>query len=388
MKQQEVLTTNNGDRVVFPPKKNRVPAVEVPEEVCENGLHSRQQFYIFDPERPVKPPEVYYEGFLEAEEMAVWLGREKSRKSSVLLQFAFSAALGRPFFDIPFRHSRPLKVTVFDYESKESSMKERWERLAAAMDLNAEERQLVRKNVNVVLFREVIARGGIVPRFSEKPDQRADQYWQDAVRVNPADVFIIDPFRNFHCENENDSTIEALLAKIRKTFGKSAIIIAHHMVKRSMNAKENVKVMDDMRLFSDGGRGSGAIKGYCDIIVAQEWFKEGDDEIIHWGAFGKNIPDLGPRTFVPTSENSGLWVPAELNGLSQTVRASLRVLKEHNAELVFDSQAEAADRISGARGLGRSTANEHIKLLLAKGLIRIEKTQKRPAPRLLQFIPA
>lgn len=82
--------------------------------------------------------------------MAVWLGREKSRKSSVLLQFAFSAALGRPFFDIPFRHSRPLKVTIFDYESKESSMKERWDRLAAAMDLNAEERQLVRQNLTIV----------------------------------------------------------------------------------------------------------------------------------------------------------------------------------------------------------------------------------------------
>lgn len=123
-----------------------------------------------------------------------------------------------------------------------------------------------------------------------------------------------------------------------------------------------------MRLFSDGGRGSGAIKGYCDVIVAQEWFKDGDDEIIHWGAFGKNTADLDPRTFVPTSENSGLWVPAEIDGLSQTVMASLRLLKAHNPELIFDSQAEAADRISRARGLGRSTANEHVKLLSAKGL--------------------
>ena len=65
MKQQQVVTTS-GDHVVFPPKKNRVPALEVPEEPSEDGPHSRQQFYIFDSERSVKPPEVYCEGFLEA----------------------------------------------------------------------------------------------------------------------------------------------------------------------------------------------------------------------------------------------------------------------------------------------------------------------------------
>jgi hypothetical protein len=94
-------------------------------------------------------------------------------------------------------------------------------------------------------------------------DATADEYWREAVQTNPADLFIIDPFRNL--QNENDSTIEGLLAKIRRTFGKSAVIIAHHMVKRSANKKENIRLVDDMRLFSDGGRGSGAIN-YEEIV--------------------------------------------------------------------------------------------------------------------------
>jgi hypothetical protein len=386
---QQEVSTSDGVPVVnqFPSTKEQVPAKETP-EAPESGSHSRQGFYIFDPEQAVKAPEVYYEGFLEAEEMAVWLGREKSRKSSVLLQFAFSAALGRPLFDIPFSHSGPLRVTIFDFESKKSSMKERWERLAAAMDLTAEERQRLRENLKIVLLRESVAAGGLVPRFTLKPDSAADQYWRDAVRENPADLFIIDPFRNFHSENENDSTIEALLAKIRRTFGKAAIVIAHHMVKRSMNQKENVKLTHDMRLFSDGGRGSGAIKGYCDIIITQEWSQQDGEEIVHWGAFGKNIADLSPRALVQTGPNSGLWVPTDVEGLSQTVRASLRTLKEHRESLVFENRAEAAGLIMGARTLARSTANEHVDGLLRKGLITVEKTKGQPKSPRLTFTPA
>jgi hypothetical protein len=151
------------------------------------------------------------------------------------------------------------------------------------------------------------------------------------VDASYADPFIIDPFRNFDSENENDSTIEALLAKIRRPFGKEAmeaIIIAHHMVKRSMNQKENVKITQDMQLFSDGGRGSGAIRGYCDILITQEWSQQDGEEIVHWGAFAKNISDLNPWALVQTAPNSGLWVPTEVEGLSQTVRGSLRSLKE------------------------------------------------------------
>ena len=321
------------------------------------------------------------------------LGDHSHNQRRFALMLPHFIGIGAPLhrnthFDIPFSYSRPLKVTIFDYESKKGSMKERWERLAVAMELSPKERQLLGENLKIVLLRETVAAGHLVPRFREKADLTADQYWRDAVRENPADLFIIDPFRNFHSENENDSTIEALLAKIRRTFGKAAIIIAHHMVKRSMNQKENVKVTQDMRLFSDGGRGSGAIKGYCDIIITQEWSQQDGEEIVHWGSFGKNIADLNPRALVQTAPNSGLWVPTDVEGLSQTVSASLRSLKELRASLVIETRAEAAGLIMGARTLSRSTANEHIEALLRKGLITVKYTKGQPKSPQLTFTPA
>jgi hypothetical protein len=150
--------------------------------------------------------------------------------------------------------------------------------------------------------------------------------------------------------------------------------------------------MDDMRLFSDGGRGSGAIKGYCDVIISQEWSKGGDEEIVHWGAFGKNIPDLAPRALVQTAENSGCWVPMEADGLSQTVRESLKALKEHEPGLVFEDRPLVVDLLERARGFKRSAAQEHVTKLVAKGLIQINKTKYveklKPSPTLMGFIPA
>jgi hypothetical protein len=113
--------------------------------LADRDSERSSRFHIFDPDRLIKPANVYFEGFLEAEEMAVWLGREKSRKSSVILQFAFCAALGKPFFGLPFVSPRPLKVTIFDYESKEASMSARYNALVEAMDLDAEKQQHLKR---------------------------------------------------------------------------------------------------------------------------------------------------------------------------------------------------------------------------------------------------
>jgi hypothetical protein len=177
---------------------------------------------------------------------------------------------------------------------------------------------------------------------------------------------------------------------MRKTFGKASVVIAHHMVKRSKNPRDNVTLMDNMRLFSDMGRGSGAIKGYCDVIVNQEWFDEDGEEVIHWGAFGKNIPDLSPRALSQTAPNSNLWAPTNLDHITETVKASLTVLREHAPNLFFESRAEAARLVMRARDVSRSTANDHVDKLIVQDLIRVRQDKKpsKKRPRLMFNVPS
>src|SRR5580700_5571229 len=61
--------------------------------------------FVFDPAESIPPEQPIYEGLLAKGDLAVWLGREKHRKSSVLLQFAICAAVGRPFLHFPLRPS-------------------------------------------------------------------------------------------------------------------------------------------------------------------------------------------------------------------------------------------------------------------------------------------
>jgi DNA-binding MarR family transcriptional regulator len=75
-------------------------------------------------------------------------------------------------------------------------------------------------------------------------------------------------------------------------------------------------------------------------------------------------------------------------GLSETLKASLRALKEHGRELVFETRGQAVRSLMRGRRLDRYTAHKHVMKLIARGLIRFEKrTQEELQPRLLEIIP-
>src|SRR6516165_10139377 len=81
--------------------------------------------YIFDVSARIPLEQSIYEGLLAKGDLAVWLGREKHRKSNVLLQLAICAALARPFLHFRFCPEKPLKVVLLDYESRSQSLKQR-----------------------------------------------------------------------------------------------------------------------------------------------------------------------------------------------------------------------------------------------------------------------
>ena len=75
-------------------------------------------------------------------------------------------------------------------------------------------------------------------------------------------------------------------------------------------------------------------------------------------------------------------------GLSEAEMASLRVLKEHSRELVFESRGQALRMLLRARKLDKYTAGQHVMLFWAKGLIRVEKMKTEDLqPRLFE-VPA
>ena len=142
----------------------------------ENGERSSSKLgswerFVFDPAAFIAPEQPNYEGLLAKGDLAIWLGREKHRKSSVLLQFAICAALGRPFLHFLFHPSEGLKVVVLDYESKSQTIKNRYAAIVAAMGLSEAEQQTLRGRLRIVEMRKAFKNGLKFARFPVRPEK-------------------------------------------------------------------------------------------------------------------------------------------------------------------------------------------------------------------------
>jgi hypothetical protein len=318
--------------------------------------------YVFDPLAEVGHDEQLYERFLYRGDLAVWLGREKHRKSNMILQFAISAAIGRDFVGLKFAAETPLKVVLIDFESKSASLKHRRESIIAAMALSHEERRLLSANLTIIEVRRIRKAGLVFPKFSHAPGAR-EPFWDELVARMPADLYIIDPLRSLHSADENDSTIEMLLSEMQRVFKGAAVIAAHHMRK----AKENgVTLAHDMRAWSEGARGSSAIKAHSDVIVLQErTLNDKGEEIVNLGCFLKDGPDIEPFPLMESDHESFFWevvtiVPTHLEGSYDALKA---------AGGRFKSKIAAAQEIITRVKLGRATAYRHIDTMLRLKLI-------------------
>ena len=321
---------------------------------------------IFDPTaEPLRRP-VFFSGLLAKDELVVWIGREKDRKTTVVLNLAICAAIGRDFLGCRFVASTPLRVVIFDYESQDDSIHRRYHAICDAMKLSPEVRERLRQNLLIVELRRITQQGSVIPGIDTS---HGKEFWRRAVAEHPADLYIIDPMRCLHSQSENDSIIINTLTDIRNVF-QNTLIIPHHMVKRSQNRKDNTRLADDMRLWSDGARGSGAIKAHADVIVCQERTIERDGtEVVHFGAFMKDAAEVEPMPLQESTPESFLWVPCEK--LPDELRRSYDVLCQSGATS-WRNQAEAAKTIILSIGVVRSTANRHVKSLIDRGRLIVE----------------
>jgi hypothetical protein len=263
-----------------------------------------------------------------------------------------------------------MQVVIIDFESKSKSLKRRHDAICKGFGLSLEERAQLRNNLKVLELRRYIADGNQLPRFpgGKQPDNGNREYWEQLIKAHPADLYIIDPMRCLHSEEENDSHIESLLSVIRSVFKKAAVVIAHHMTKRGSN-KEAVALKDDMRMFSDGARGSGALKAHADVIVCQERTKENDIEVVYWGAFLKDAADIEPMALEETGHETFVWtVRAEV---PSAARPSYDALKQ-SGKTSFATKRDACGIITAKTSAHEKTAYRHISQLIECGALRDE----------------
>jgi RecA-family ATPase len=323
--------------------------------------------FIFDPEAVPPPSQPIFRRFLSKGDLVVWIGREKHRKSNVLLQFAIAAAIARNFLHFRFAASQPCSVVYVDYETKAASLKVRYEALCCAMAVTEEERLLLRRNLKIIQVREARAQGKRFHRFPaklQKNDAEAVKFWDEFAKALPADLYIFDPMRCLHAEDENDSLLEALLSRLITAFRGAAVIVAHHMRKRGDDT-HGASLCENMRGWSDGARGSGAIKAHADLVVCQERVDTETGEIVHLGAFSRDEADVNPLRLEESAPQSfywcsSLWVPDRFQPAYDALRKAGRS---------FTSKADAAHIIVAATRCSRATAFRRVGELLNVGAL-------------------
>ncbi len=346
--------------------------------------------FIFDTTARIPPERPIYDGLLARGDLAIWLGREKHRKSNVLLQFAICAALGRPFLHFRFCADKPLKVVVLDYESKSESLKRRHDAIVVAMGLDQSAQKTLDENLRIVEIRKAFRQGVEFARFpvdAEKDEKNqvspAEKAWRALIQEMGADLYIIDPMRCMHAHAENDSAIEALLTRVHQFFGNAAVVISHHLRKRNRKKADQVSLRDDMRAWADEARGSGAITAHADVIVCQERMVESGLERLEFGAYLRDGADIEPMALRESESESFLWeiapdIPLELS-------LSLEALRKSAGE--FPNRRAAVAALEQVTGCGRSTAYSRLSELINRGLLvtdssgvlRLSQTMDSPA---------
>jgi hypothetical protein len=314
---------------------------------------------IFNPTAEPSPAQVIFRGFLAKDELAVWIGHEKCFKTTAVLNLCICAALGRDFLGFQYVAPQPIRVVMFDYESQDNSIHRRYDAICDAIKLSDGDRDRLRENLKIIELRKIIHEGQVIPRIDNR--QHGEEFWRRAVADHPADLYVIDPMRCLHGGAENDSTIETTLGDIRRIFH-STIIIPHHMTKQSRNPKDNVRLVADMRLWSDGCRGSGAIKGHSDVIVCQDRVKEDDADVVYLGAFMKDAGDVDPMPLEESAPDSFLWVPR--TKLPEKLHTALDMLRKTDIPS-WPSRAAVAGTLM-SQGVKRATAFRHVKALIER----------------------
>ena len=313
---------------------------------------------VFDSNAEVPTEQWFYEDFIAPGDIVPWVGKEKHRKTNVALQFAMSAATGLDFLGFQFVPKKPLRVVMVDFETKPGSLWKRYEAIREAMQLTERQEEYLHEKLYIIQARSLLRKGKSLPKFGTANND----FWADFRRTYPAKIYVFDPMRSMHSEDENDSSIESLLMTMRQVFRNSAVVIPHHMRKQSYSRKE-ITLRSDMRLWSDGARGISAIKAHADVIICQERRMEGEDEVVDLGAFLKDGADIEPMALEESDHESFYWQLR--TEMPEHLRSSFEVLRKKRKFKNLNTAAHFLQR----KEIKKPTAYRHLKELKRLGFL-------------------
>lgn len=115
---------------------------------------------------------------------ALWVGSSGLGKSVLCLQAAITWACGRDLFGIS-PHGKPLKSLIVQAENDEGDVAEALQGILKALDLTAEELQMVK--ANIVIVRDCTSTG---ERFVDRMRRLAEKHKPDLAWVDPLLAFI------------------------------------------------------------------------------------------------------------------------------------------------------------------------------------------------------
>jgi hypothetical protein len=330
--------------------------------------------YHFDPNAQTEDSKVIFDRLLKERDIAVWLAREKSGKSTLLLQLCMCAAAGRAFLNFPLVASHPLKVVIIDYESDDGVVKKRYESILKDLAFSATERDLVQHNLTILLVRKIRAAGEQfpplpVPNATKTTEQsKSVKFWNHLPTDYPADMYCIDPLRLAHIGDENDSKISGLMESLQTIFRGKTVVIPHHLKKHETGTAKDVKALTkDMRDWSERGRGSTAIKAHADVIICMAREVDSNEDAVYWGAFGRDMEDIAPMKLeAVTAESFALKVAGGF--LPGEMQEHWDLIREHFKAKQTFTQAELVQALHGA-GVSRATAYRRFNAFQNRGLI-------------------
>lgn len=344
---------------------------------------------VFNPAIQPEPEEPLLKGLIYKGDLIPWIGREKERKSNLVLQCVICMAIGRNFLSFPHGTGKPVRVVYLDYESRPTSLHTRYKAICDAMKLSEEERTLLGKNLKIILVRMLQRKHIEVRRFpvkaattTSKPEERKDDaWWKRFALQHPAEVYVFDPMRSLHAQDENNSSIEMLLSRLREMFPNATIIIPHHMNLASRQPKGEgagpvtLSTPGSVREFAQGARGSTAINAHADAIIVQERRMQSDVETVYLGAYMKDAADVESIALTESQHNSFFWITSE--NVPARLRSSFESLKREilgGPGRVFQNEAEAARALMTAdRGkpMSLATAYRRVKDLKDAGFLQV-----------------
>jgi hypothetical protein len=342
------------------------------------GLRAQDlELYRFDTDTPVDDDQKIYDGLLSQGDLTVWVGHEKHRKSNFLLMLAICLAVGLSFLGFQFLAEAPMCVVYFDYESRTGSLKRRYDSIVAALNLTADQRELLKLNLNIIEVRRTRKNGVSFPKFPHrKADPEGLDFWHGLVEANPAEFYIFDPLRALHSGDENESNIEFMLTELHRAFRGKSVVAAHHMRKAGDNS---ARLVEDMRAWSEGARGSSAIKATADVIVLQERStNRAGEEVVHFGAFLRDGADIEPFPLMESDHESFFW--QRVQDIPDRLQASVEALRFG----IWANKSRVAVTIVKGTGVGRATAFRQIDEMIRAKIITVtpgggfERTQGIP----------